>query len=333
MVFSENKGIYVIATPADGKLQRVTGELVGKAREIGDQLHETVAVVLMGSHVKDEAEKLIPLGADEVDVIESPLFNFYDGQIFEKSLCRFLEDRKSDTIFFAADAAGKDLAPRVCGKLTCGLTADVTEISADTENKLIIWSRPAMGENIMADIIIPDSRPQVGTVHAGSFAFPEADPSRKGKISLIDAGVDAHDLGSQWISFLPEASEELPVDEASIIIAGGRGIHSKEEWDQLHELAALLGGSVGCTRPITELGWEPLSRQIGQSGKSVNARLYFAFGISGAMQHLCGVKADVLVAVNKDPHCPMMKAADYAVEADVKTFIPALIRKLKALKA
>lgn len=333
MVFSDHNGIYVIATPAGGSVSKVTGEIVGKAREIGDILHEKVALILMGSEARKEADRFISLGADTVYVMESPLFHFYDGELFEKSLTSFFKEKKPNVLMFAADMYGKDLAPRTCASLRCGLTADVSEVSVNADDKLIIWSRPAMGDNIMADIMSPDSLPQAGTIHPGSFPYPKEDMSRQGEVIDVDPKAAKEDLHTRWIDYKPEASKEPPVEDAEIIVAGGRGIHSKEEWDQLHVLADLLGGTVGCTRPIVENGWEPLSRQIGQSGKSVHPHLYIALGISGAMQHISGVNADVIVSVNKDPHCPMMKQADYAIESDVKDFLPLLIKQIQNKKA
>ncbi|MDY6084127.1 MAG: electron transfer flavoprotein subunit alpha/FixB family protein [Dialister sp.] len=333
MDFSEYKGIYVTAVLKDGHLQRVTGELLGAARMLAEKLGHDVAAVLLGHHVKGAAADLISLGADKVYVIDSPLLAHYDGKAYQKALAGFLKDAKPDIVMFDATSIGRDLAPRVAAELVCGVTADVTELSVDDKTGLVVWSRPAMGGNIMADIISPNYRPQVGTVRPGTFPFPERDESRSGDVIEVAVKLEKNDLGTLLKEVILERIDENPVEEAEIIVAGGRGIKSREEWELVRQLAQLLGAAVGCSRPIAELGWEDKARQIGQTGKGVNPRVYIALGISGAMQHMCGVNADVLIAVNKDKSAPIMEAADYAVEADLKVFLPALIKQISGLKA
>ncbi len=329
MDFSDYKGIYVIGALVNGKIQKVTGELTGEARVLADQLEEEVAVVLVGSGLADDAASLIALGADKVYVIDDPLLAHYDGKAYQKALAPFLLEKKPDTIIFGATAFGRDLAPRLAAELVCGVTADVTELSTDKEKGLVIWSRPAMDGNIMADIVSPNFRPQVGTVRPGIFKYPEADASRKGEVIPVSVKLEKADLGTVLKEIIKGEKDDHPVESAKVIVAGGRGIRSEEGWAQLHELADLLGAAVGCSRPISELGWEPHSHQIGQTGKGVAPKIYFAFGISGAMQHMCAVNADIVVAVNKDPKAPIMEMADYAVEADLKDFLPLLIEKVK----
>ncbi len=332
MDFSDYKGIYVIGALVNGKIQKVTGELTGEARVLADELKEEVAVVLVGSGLSDDAASLIALGADKVYVIDDPLLSHYDGKAYQKALAPFLLEKKPDTIIFGATAFGRDLAPRLAAELVCGVTADVTELSADAEKGLVIWSRPAMDGNIMADIVSPNFRPQVGTVRPGIFKYPEADASRTGEVIPVSVSLAADDLGTILKEIIKGEKDDHPVESAKIIVAGGRGIRSEKGWAQLHELADLLGAAVGCSRPISELGWEPHSHQIGQTGKGVAPKIYFAFGISGAMQHMCAVNADIVVAVNKDPKAPIMEMADYAVEADLKDFLPLLIEKVKAFQ-
>lgn len=333
MDFSEYKGIYVTAVLKDGQIQRVTGELLGAARTLAEKLKYDVSVVLLGHHVKEAAKDLIPLGADKVYVIDSPVLAHYDGKAYQKALAGFLKGIKPDIVMFGATSMGRDLAPRVAAELVCGVTADVTELSVDEEKNLVVWSRPAMGGNIMADIISPDYRPQVGTVRPGTFRLPKPDMTRKGEVIEVPVTLNETDLGTILKQVIHERKDEHPVEEAEVIVAGGRGIKSKEEWKLVRQLADLLGAAVGCSRPIAELGWEDSSRQIGQTGKGVNPRVYIALGISGAMQHLCAVNADVLIAVNKDGSAPIMEAADYAVEADLKVFLPQLIKLVSDAKA
>lgn len=185
----------------------------------------------------------------------------------------------------------------------------------------------------MADIISPNYRPQVGTIRPGIFPYPERDRTRRGEIIHVPSAVTEDDLGTVLKAIIPAATDDNPVDEADIIVAGGRGIRSLKDWKQIHELAELLGAAVGCSRPVAETGWESHSHQIGQTGKAVSPKIYFALGISGAMQHVCAVNADVLVAINKDPKAPIMDIADYAVVADIKEFLPIFIEKIKEIKS
>ena len=333
MNFSDYEGIYVIAIPKDGQIQKVTGELIGEARRLASELSSKVSVVLIGTEIADFAPDLISMGADVVYVIESDVFSHYDGAAYQKALGSFFKDKKANIVLFGADPYGRDLAPRLAAELVCGVTADVTELSVDPEEKLVVWSRPAMGGNIMADIISPNYRPQVGTIRQGIFPYPERDKMRRGEIIHVPSAVTEDDLGTVLKAIIPAATDDNPVDEADIIVAGGRGIRSLKDWKQIHELAELLGAAVGCSRPVAETGWESHSHQIGQTGKAVSPKIYFALGISGAMQHVCAVNVDVLVAINKDPKAPIMDIADYAVVADIREFLPIFIEKIKEIKS
>ena len=239
MDFSLYKGIYVIGALVNGGIQKVTGELVGEARLLADELGETVHVVLVGGALKDDPASLIPLGADKVYVLTHKLLSHYDGKAYQKALASFLKDRKPDTIIFASTSFGRDLAPRLAAELVCGVTADVTELSADKEKRLVIWSRPAMDGNIMADIVSPLFRPQVGTVRPGIFKYPKADESRRGTVEEVPVTLDEEDLGTVLKSIIQGEKDENPVETAKVIVAGGRGFHSREEWEMVHELADL----------------------------------------------------------------------------------------------
>lgn len=332
MDFSDYKGIYVIAEVNEGKVAPVTLELLGEARRLAEKTGDKVDAVLMGAGVSELAAELVAYGADNVFVMDAPVLSHYDGMAYEKALSPFLKEKKPSAVLFAATPYGRDLAPRVASAVVCGVTADVTELSVDEKTGLIVWSRPAMGGNIMADIISPLYRPQVGTVRPGTFEPLPADTEHQGHVEQVAVTISDKDLGTILKEIIPAPKEDNPIEKAKVVIAGGRGIRTEEEWALLHELADLLGGSVGASRPICELGWEPHSRQIGQTGKSIAPHVYFAFGISGAMQHICGVKADIMIAVNRDHSAPIMEMADYAVCADLKEFLPAFIEEVKALK-
>ena len=306
MDFSDYKGIYVVGALFDGHIRKFTGEFTGEARALADKSGEEVSVVLLGSDLKDDPQSLIALGADHVYVMDDPLLAHYDGQAYQKVLVKFFREKKPSTVIFGATPKGRDLAPRIAADLVCGVTADVTELDIDQDTGLVICSRPAMSGNILADIISPDYRPQVCTVRPGIFRSPAPDASRKGEAVHVKVELEQSDIGTILKEILKGEKDEHPIETAK---------------------------GVGCSRPICELGWEPKSHQIGQTGKGVAPKVYFAFGISGVMQHMCAVNADIIIAVNKDPNAPIMAMADYAVVADIKEFIPRFIDKLKELKA
>lgn len=333
MNFAEYKNVYVVSEVPQGVLKGEALEMTGEARLLADTLGEKVCTILIGSGIqKSQAQRLIAFGADEVYIIDSPKLAVYDGLSYAKELADLLKEKKANAVIFSAGSCGRDLAPRVAALLVCGVTADVTELSADSETHLITWSRPAMGGNIMADIISPQYRPQMGTVRPGTFAVPEEDSNRKGEIISVPVTLSADDIGLILRQAIPAVKEENPVEEAHIIVAGGRGIRHQKEWEQVRELASLLGAAVGATRPIADMGWETQAHQIGQTGKFVTPEVYIALGISGSMQHLCGVKTKVLIAVNNNAAAPIMEQADYAVEADLRTFLPAFIEQVKKIK-
>ena len=333
MNFAEYKNVYVVSEVPQGVLKDEALEMTGEARLLADTLVEKVCTILIGIGIqKSQAQRLIACGADEVYIIDSPKLAVYDGLSYAKELADLLKEKKANAVIFSAGSCGRDLAPRVAALLVCGVTADVTELSADSETHLITWSRPAMGGNIMADIISPQYRPQMGTVRPGTFAVPEEDSTRKGEIISVPVTLSADDIGLILRQAIPAVKEENPVEEARIIVAGGRGIRHQKEWEQVRELASLLGAAVGATRPIADMGWETQAHQIGQTGKFVTPDVYIALGISGSMQHLCGVKTKVLIAVNNNVAAPIMEQADYAVEADLRTFLPAFIEQAKKIK-
>ena len=277
MNFAEYKNVYVVSEVPQGVLKDEALEMTGEARLLADTLVEKVCTILIGSGIqKSQAQRLIACGADEVYIIDSPKLAVYDGLSYAKELADLLKEKKANAVIFSAGSCGRDLAPRVAALLVCGVTADVTELSADSETHLITWSRPAMGGNIMADIISPQYRPQMGTVRPGTFAVPEEDSTRKGGIISVPVTLSADDIGLILRQAIPAVKEENPVEEARIIVAGGRGIRHQKEWEQVRELASLLGAAVGATRPIADMGWETQAHQIGQTGKFVTPDVYIA---------------------------------------------------------
>ncbi len=229
---------------------------------------------------------------------------------------------------------GRDMGPRVSCRLKTGLTADCTEIDIDEKTGNIAWTRPTFGGNLMATIMCPDNRPQMGTVRPGVFKKGAYDQSRTGEIIREDIHVSPEEIRTTLVERVNEITEAVNLEEAEVIVAGGRGVGSAENFKLLEELADVLDGTLGCSRAVVDAGWMPYAHQVGQSGKTVAPKLYFAIGISGAIQHLTGIAgSDTVIAVNKDPDAPIFGVADYGIVGNLTEIVPALTESFKARKA
>lgn len=323
--------IYVLAEHENGKLRRVTLELIGKARELADAADEKVCAVLLGSGVEELAAPMIAAGADTVYMADHPLLQYYTTEGYTKVIADLLTKLEPAAVLIGATNNGRDLAPRLSARLGSGVTADCTQLAMDPETRLMTWTRPALGGNILAEIICPDHAPQMGTVRPNVFALPTPNPGRTGNIERVDVTLTEADIRTKRIGFEAVEGEEIGLEDAEIIVSGGRGMGSKEAFARLHELARLLGGTVAASRAAVEAGWEPMVHQVGQTGKNVGPKIYLAFGISGAIQHLAGIGgSDTVVAVNHDPEASIFKIADYGIVGDVHEVLAALIDSIKA---
>lgn len=326
--------MWVIAEQENGQLMNVTFELLGAAKELCAKLEEKCCAVLVTAAAGELPQQLIAAGADVVYVIEDAKYADYDTELYTDAICQLSKKYDPASIMFGATDDGRDLAPRVAARLHTGLCADCTALDV-TDDKLVAWTRPALGGNICATIICDVNRPQMGTVRPKVFKPAELDNTRTGEV----------------IAFIPEAGavsrvelvkkealsseNAVKIDEADMIAAGGRGFGSKENFDVLEQLAALFENSaVAGTRAAIDEGWLTHSQQVGQSGKSVTPHIYFACGISGAIQHLSGMKeSDIIIAINKDAEAPIFTVAHYGIVGDVNVILPKLIEKIKAYKA
>lgn len=316
----------IIAEHFDGVLRPVTLELVGKARALADTLQQEVRVILLGHDVDDLAQQLIAVGADKVYYANDERLAYYTTEGYTKVIADLVQREKPNAVLIGATNNGRDLAPRLSARLRCGVTADCTQLRADEKGELLIWTRPALGGNILADIVAPQSRPQMGTVRPNVFPRPVADASRKGEIIAVPVDLPAGTIRTERVGFNRIDSDEVNLEDAEIIISGGRGMGSQEAFDRLHILAKLLGGTVAASRAAVEAGWAPSIHQVGQTGKNVGPKVYFAFGISGAIQHLAGIgSSDIIVAINKDPDAPIFKVADYGIVGDVHEVLNEMI--------
>lgn len=326
--------MWVIAEQENGQLMNVTFELLGAAKELCAKLEEKCCAVLVTAAAGELPQQLIAAGADVVYVIEDAKYADYDTELYTDAICQLSKKYDPASIMFGATDDGRDLAPRVAARLHTGLCADCTALDV-TDDKLVAWTRPALGGNICATIICDVNRPQMGTVRPKVFKPAEMDNTRTGEVIAFTPEEGAVSRVELVKKEALSSENAVKIDEADMIAAGGRGFGSKENFDVLEQLAALFENSaVAGTRAAIDEGWLTHSQQVGQSGKSVTPHIYFACGISGAIQHLSGMKdSDIIIAINKDAEAPIFTVAHYGIVGDVNVILPKLIEKIKAYKA
>ncbi|MDF2504956.1 electron transfer flavoprotein subunit alpha/FixB family protein [Clostridium sp.] len=326
-------GVWVFAEQRDGELQKVSLELLGKGREMADKLNTELVAVLLGYNTDDIAKELLAYGADRVIVADDKLLSHFSTDAYAKVICELSNERKPEVIFIGATFIGRDLGPRIAARLTTGLTADCTALDIDPENRNLLATRPAFGGNLMATIVCADHRPQMATIRPGVFSKLDKDASKENtsKIEKVKVNLTSDDIRTKVQEVVKLAKDVEDIAEASIIVAGGRGVGSKENVAKLQELADVLGGTVAASRAAIEKEWIDKSLQVGQTGKTVRPQLYIACGISGAIQHLAGMQdSDYIIAINKDENAPIMQAADLAIVGDLNKVVPELISQIKA---
>ncbi|RKD22410.1 electron transfer flavoprotein alpha subunit apoprotein [Caminicella sporogenes DSM 14501] len=333
MNISDYKGVLVFVEQRDNKIQRVSLELLGKARDIADKLNEKVTAVILGNNIKNNLEELIYHGADEVIYVDHQNLDIYITEPYTKALCEVINDKKPEIVLIGATAIGRDLAPRVSARIYTGLTADCTSLDIEEETRNLLMTRPAFGGNIMATIICPEHRPQMSTVRPGVMEIKERDTSRKGDIKEFFIDFTKEDINVEILEVVKETKEKVNIEEAKILVSGGRGIGKPENFALLKELAMLLDGQVSASRAVVDAGWIDKDHQVGQTGKTVRPNLYIACGISGAIQHLAGMEeSEFIVAINKDSEAPIFEVADVGIVGDVNKVVPLLIEELKQYK-
>jgi len=324
---SSYKDVWVFAECEGGNLKSVALELTTKARELADALGQRVCALLLGAKVKQNAEILARYGADVVYVAEHKMLEPYTTDGYAPIIVGLISKYRPNILLFPATKVGRDLAPRVAAALGLGLTADCTGLSI--KDGLLLQTRPAFGGNVMADILCPNTRPQMATVRPN--VFKKAENPRKAEVIEVPVDIKENTIRTVIKEIVKTATPGMKkIDEADIIVSGGRGIGSKEGFKLLEQLAELLGGAVGASRAAVDLGWMPKSVQVGQSGITVAPKLYIACGISGTIQHIVGMKdSKVIVAINKDPEAPIFNVADYGIVGDYQKVVPLLIEELK----
>ncbi len=328
------RNVWVFAEQRDGVLTKVSHQLTGKARRLADTLGVSAEAVLLGHNVEPLAQELIADGADVVYLVEDPMLEHYRTDAYAKVLADLIEEKKPEIVLFGATTVGRDLAPRISQRIYTGLTADCTGLDIDESERLLLQTRPAFGGNIMATIVCPHHRPQMSTVRPGVMPTPKPDPSRQGTVERVSVATAEEDLNVKILQVVKEARRRVNLEDAKIIVSGGRGVGGPEGFGVIKELAEALGGEVGSSRAAVDAGWIDKEHQVGQTGKTVHPELYVACGVSGAIQHQAGMKeSKFIVAVNKDPAAPIFEIADVGIVGDLFTVIPELVKQLKAVGA
>ncbi len=323
------QGIMVVAEPRDGQPDRSTLELLGEARRLAGNTRRVTAL-LPCSHPGEMPELLVHSGADTVLAAVHPSLEHYLTEPWSAVLAAAIRLKKPEIVLAAATTQGRDLMPRVAKMLDTGLTADCTELRLDPDTGLLMQTRPAFGGNIMATIVCDRTRPQMSTVRPGVMKRLEPDPVRKGVVEFLPVDDPMVVSRTEMIQFIPTGGSEVDLTEAEVIVSGGRGMKGPENYGMLHELAALLGGSVGASRAAVDSGWIPYPNQVGQTGKTVQPRKYIAVGISGAVQHRVGMQSsDEIFAVNRDPDAPIFTFASHGFVGDLFEIVPALISEIR----
>jgi len=329
MNIKDYSGVCVFCEQREGIVSKVAFELLGRGRDIADTINEKLTAVVLGHEMENQCEQLIHFGADEVILVDKKELEVYTTEAYTQALTKVLSESKPEIVLIGATSIGRDLAPRVSARLETGLTADCTTLEVGEDNELLM-TRPAFGGNIMATIICPDHRPQMSTVRPGVMEMKEEDTARKGEIKQVDVQFTESINRVKVIEIVKEEKEEVKIDEASILVSGGRGIGSKENFDMLIELAESLNGTISASRAVIDAGWLDHSRQVGQTGTTVRPNVYFACGISGAIQHVAGMEeSDYIIAINKDAEAPIFDVADFGIVGDIKKVLPALITEIK----
>ena len=332
---SDARNVWVFIEVVRGRIYGVSLELLGQGRKMADDLGEKLVAIIPGNEIEDFAKMAIHYGADEAIVVDQKELKDYSTDGYTKAMCTLIKKYNPAVLLIGATNNGRDLGPRVSSRMQTGLTADCTELGVDSETRLVKWTRPAFGGNLMATILCPDHRPQIGTVRPGVFKKPEEDTGRKGEIihETVEFGPD--EIRTRIVEVITEAGgADVNLEEAEIIVSGGRGVGGPEGFEVLKELADEIGAQIGASRAAVDSGWISSLHQVGQTGKSVGPKIYIACGISGAIQHVAGMSSsDVIIAINKDPDAPIFNIADYGIVGDLFEIIPELTKRIRSSKA
>ena len=330
---SAYKNVFVFCEQRNGEIQPVALELLGKAQELASALNEKVVGMLLGDGIRGEAQKLIEYGADEVICADCPELKSYLTEQYSQVVYQMIEQYQPSIVLFGATTIGRDLAPRLSARLSTGLTADCTKLEISEEGELMM-TRPAFGGNLMATIMCVEHRPQMSTVRPGVMQKRDRDANRKGNIIDFRPTFDASKFKVNLLQEVKNEKDRVDITEAKILVSGGRGVGNKEGFAKLQRLADVLGAQVSSSRAMVDAGVMDHDRQVGQTGKTVRPDVYFACGISGAIQHLAGMEeSELIIAINKDKFAPIFQGADLGIVGDVNKVIPLLTEKIEKILA
>ena len=324
------KDVWVFAEQHEGEIQSITFELLGEGRKLADSLGMKLCAIMLGSNIQEKAQELISRGADKVYMVDRPELVHFQDESYGNVLIELVNRHKPNVFLCGASTIGRSLVSRVAVKVNAGLTADCTELAIDPKTLNLLQTRPAFGGNIMATIETPSSRPQMATVRHKVMKEAIVNPALKGEISMEAIAEVLLQSKAHRLKFVPEVESTMNIAEANIIVAGGRGLQSVENFGLLRKLADVLGAGVGASRAAVDSNWIPYSHQVGQTGKTVCPKIYFAVGISGQIQHLAGMQSsDIIIAINKDPDAPIFKVATYGIVGDLFKIVPQLTAEFK----
>ena len=338
------KGVFIYAQQVDGEISPIAFELLGKAKDLAADLDTDVTAVLLGSKIKGIADQLAEYGADRVIVVDDPVLEVYRTEPYAQALTAVINEYKPEIMLVGATAIGRDLGPRVSARVGTGLTADCTKLEIgdfplnplpgkEQKHNQLLMTRPAFGGNTIATIACPDNRPQMATVRPG--VMQKIDPVKGAKAEVVEFNPELKENNCyvEILDIVKEVAEVADIQQAKILVSGGRGVGSKENFKILQDLADALGGTVSCSRAVVDNGWMPKDLQVGQTGKTVRPNVYFAIGISGAIQHTAGMEeSDIIIAINKDESAPIFDVADYGVVGDLNKIVPLITEAVKARK-
>ena len=347
MGLEEYKGVYIYAQQVDNEISSIAFELLGKGKELAAALGTDVTAVLLGSNVRGLCDKLAEYGADRVIVVDDPELKEYRTEPYAHALASVIDEFKPEIMLVGATAIGRDLGPTVSARVKTGLTADCTVLEIgdfplvaapgkedEQKHNQLLMTRPAFGGNTIATIACPDNRPQMATVRPG--VMQKIDPIAGAKANIIEynPGFTENNRYVEIMEVVKAVGQVQNIMDAKILVSGGRGVGSEENFKLLDDLAGVLGGMVSCSRAVVENGWKAQDYQVGQTGKTVRPNVYFAIGISGAIQHVAGMEeSDLIIAINKDADAPIFDVADYGIVGDLNKIVPALTEAIKAQAA
>lgn len=326
----EYRGVWVFIEQNDGKIKGVSLELLGAGRKLADKLDVPLSGVLLGYEIKSLCQEVIAYGADQVYVIDHEVMKDYRTESYMKAVINLAEKYKPEIFLYGATSNGKDLASAVATDLSTGLTADTTMLDVEVDKRLLEASRPAFGGNIMATILCKKHRPQMATVRPKVMKALEPDPDRQGQVIEEAITLSEDDMRTKVIKIVKDVTKKVNLADAHVVVAGGKGMGDLQNFQLIHDLADAIGATVGGTRDVVEAGWLPHEQQVGQTGETITPKVYFAIGISGAIQHVVGMKnSEFIIAINKDPDAPIFDVATYGIVGDALEIVPKLIKELK----